>query len=55
MELRLHGSGSCPTTETGGDRLTRLMKKELEWIFNMSALKPDGLNVEFKTTSKMWD
>lgn len=41
--------------QRGGDQLTRLMKKELEWIFNMSALKPQGLNVEFKTTSMMWD
>lgn len=37
----------------GGDRHTFLLKKELEWIFNMKSLKPNGLNVEFRTNSRM--
>lgn len=44
-----------PPLSRGGDRHTRLMKKELEWIFNLKALKPDGLNVEFKVNNRMWN
>lgn len=44
-----------PPLRWGGDRLTHLKRKELEWIFNVDALKPQGLNVEFKTTSQMQD
>lgn len=39
----------------GGDRHTCLLKKELEWIYNLKVLKPSGLNVEFKVNSKMWN
>lgn len=44
---------SAPPLERGGDRLMRLRRKELEWIFRLSALKPHGLNVEFKTHVSM--
>lgn len=43
-----------PPLQRGGDRLTKLLKKELEWIFRIKALRPHGLNIEFKTNHKMW-
>lgn len=41
-----YSGGLYPTIETWGDRLTRLLKKVLEWIYNLNALKQHGLNME---------
>lgn len=44
---------SVPPLSRRGDRLTKLMRKELEWIYKLNSRKPQGLNVEFKTSAKM--
>lgn len=51
----MYGYDHVPPIKQGGDHLTRLRIEELGWIFHMSALRPQGLNVEFKTTSGMWN
>lgn len=52
-DLRCMVVDSVPPMKRGGDRLNRLMKKELEWIYQFNSLKPHGLNVEFKTNARM--
>lgn len=44
---------SVPPLKRGGDRLMKLRKKELEWIFRLNSLRPHGLNVDFKTSAAM--
>lgn len=38
-----------PPVKKGDDHTTALKKKELQWIYDRDALKPNGLNVEFKS------
>ncbi|MEE6517844.1 hypothetical protein FKM82_028355 [Ascaphus truei] len=37
-----------PSCIRGGDRLNRLNKKEMSWIFSLNTLQPYGLNVEWE-------
>lgn len=52
-DLRCMIIDSVPPLRRGGDRLMKLRKKELDWIFKLEALKPRGLNLEFKTHAMM--
>lgn len=52
-DLRFMLLEHVPPLKRGGDQLTILKKKELEWIFKLNRLKPHGLNVEFKVTQSI--
>lgn len=52
-DIRCMAVDHIPSLNRGGDRQTKLLKKELEWIFKVGSLRPKGLNVDFKVTKKM--
>lgn len=52
-DLKCMNVDFVPPLRMGGNRLTRLKRKELEWIYKFDSLKPHGLNVEFKVNSKI--
>lgn len=48
-----HDCWPYPSLEKGGDRLLLLKKRELQWIYQLQTLRPNGLNVDYKVLKQM--